>query len=70
MTTVPQINTWVYANIIRPGYIICTGNGQRVEVQRVTTGYDTVTLDSGYGRVATVGYVDRVQVLGYFNPDV
>ena len=66
---IPAIGTKIWANIVKPGYVIETAAGERIEVQIVHEGYNTITLDNGWGRKATVDYADLVTVLGYFNPD-
>lgn len=65
----PEIGTSIWANIVKPGYLVETATGERIEVQLVSEGYNTITLDNGWGRKATVDYADRVTLLGYFNPD-
>jgi len=69
MITFPAIGTSIWANIVKPGTVVQTAAGERIEVQKVHEGYNTITLDNGWGRSATVGYADQVTVLGYFNVD-
>lgn len=54
MRVIPNTGTKIWANVAYPGMIVQTETGERVEVQRVTQGYDTITLDNGYGSEATV----------------
>jgi hypothetical protein len=69
MRVIPEIGSSIWANVVRPGYIIETGGGERIDVQIISEEYDTITLSNGWGRRATVGYADQVRVLGFFNPD-
>lgn len=69
MRTIPDIGSSVWANIVFAGMLIETEAGDRIEVQKIDEGYDTITFDNLWGRKATVNYADRVRVLGYFNPD-
>lgn len=56
----------VYASLIRPGMVIRTEAGERVEVYEITEGYSTWALSNGI-RATTVQYGELVEVLGYFN---
>jgi hypothetical protein len=70
MTSIPEIGTKIWANVVRPGMIVRASDGTRVEVERIVEGYDTFTYDNGYGRSAKVEYGALIEVLGYFNPEV
>lgn len=63
-----EINSKIWANLVRPGMIVCTADGRQIEVEKVIEGYDTMTFDNMVW-TATIGYTDQVQVLGYFNPE-
>lgn len=69
MRTIPEIGSSVWANVVFAGMLIETEAGDRIEVQKIDEGYDTITFDNLWGRQATVNYADQVKVLGYFNPD-
>lgn len=69
MTTFPDINTKIWASIVKPGMIIRMPDNTRIEVEQITEGYSTWTFDNGCGRKASCDYGDRVELLGYFNPD-
>ena len=53
MICIPEIGASIWTNIVKPGYIVETTAGERIEVQIVREGYDTITLDNGWGRSVT-----------------
>jgi hypothetical protein len=69
MRVLPEIGSSIWASVVFPGMFIETDQGERIEVQKVVPGYNTITFDNMWGRKVTVDYAARVEVLGYFNPD-
>jgi hypothetical protein len=67
ITSIPAINSKIWASVVRTGMIVRTPDGTQIEVYGIAEGYDTWTFDNGC-RAVTIDYADQVEVLGYFNP--
>ena len=67
-TTIPDLGTKIWANIVKPGMVVELSDGTRVEVEQVREGYDTFTFTALNSQTYTVDYATRVKVLSYFNP--
>lgn len=57
----------IWASMIRPGMVVRTEAGERVEIEKTIEGYSTWTLIPLCGPAVTVEYGETVEVLGHFN---
>lgn len=67
MNGIAKPNTKIYASIVKPGMVIRTEAGERVEVEASIENYSTFTFGGLTGQPVTVAYGETVELLGYFN---
>ena len=64
---IPQINTKIWANVVKPGYVILIdGETDNLPVSEISEGYANFVFSDGIRSVVVV-FDDKVTVKGYFN---
>jgi hypothetical protein len=70
MTTIPAIDTNIWASVVKPGMVI-DNDGENFPVAQVVENYSsfTFTFTDLTGRELRAPYATLLRVLGYFNPE-